>query len=192
MDLLLLSYVLSSVISCISEVAPEIMYPKEVSRDYLGVYAKACKQLLDNMNQLSDALQLKYRLELLPSEEMWKLRIKVDSVAWFDYWKLHGVTDKDLATKAREYVKTTQDKLDRLPAVDYCQHRLVEPRRYCYKVGCTYRSTCNNGNHSKIGLCGEPIERADGSKPNCTLTIIDEFLITASGKYCESSVFIIA
>eukprot|EP00731_Ephydatia_muelleri_P006195 Em0003g443a len=165
----------------ISAVAPEIVHPELVSLNDPEVCARACAQLLAKVGSLTTSLQLKYRLEVLPSideSSKWKLRVKLDSVAWFDYWKLL-VNEKDLAIKAREYVKAAQNKLDNLPPVDYCEHELVESRRYCFIVDCKFGSWCKNGHHVAMGLCGQPIERADGSKPKCTFGIIYEFAITA-------------
>ena len=144
------------------------------------VCARACAQLFDKMGELPISLRLKYRLEVLPLNcvySKWKLRVKLDSVAWFDHWKSLD-NEKDLAIKAREYVKAAQIKLDNLPPVDYCEHELVDPRRYCSIVGCGYGAECKNGRHVAKGLCGQPI---DGSKPKCTFGIIDEFAITAPG-----------
>ena len=152
------------------------------------VCARACEQLLDKMGELPNSLQLKYRLEMMPLNSVyseWKLRVKLDSVAWFDHWKS---LDNEKDIKARKYVKAAQIKLDNLPPVDYCEHELVEPRRYCSIVGCEYGAECKNGEHVTEGWCGQPIERADGSKPRCTFGIIDEFAIKAKGKYCESIV----
>ena len=137
------------------------------------VCARACAQLFDKMGELPNSLRLKHRLEVLPLNcvySEWKLRAKLDSVAWFDHWKS---LDNEKDIKAREYVKAAQNKLDNLPPVDYCEHELVDPRRYCSIVGCEYGAECKNGRHVAKGLCGQPIERADGFKPKCNRRVCD-------------------
>ena len=103
-------------------------------------FATACKKLISYFNNLKyknlKDLKHKYRLELvfLQTDQTWRLRIKLDAVAWYDYLKTekYEQSNSDLVSIARDYIDQSRSDLRRVPTEDPCiDYKLFEPAKYC-------------------------------------------------------------
>lgn len=130
----------------ISSDTPKILTANTFSLKKPRNIRDTCESLLDFVGNLSNDLQYKYRLELFKTTQGWGLRIKLDSISWFDHLKVTRSLDQAVG-KAREFVENT--RLRRRAQTHFSAQLPKEPQFYCRTIGCTFRSKCKKLKSSK-------------------------------------------
>jgi len=137
-----------------------------------------------------------YRLELsrpsdMPSSmesSMWRLRIKLESVQWFDFVLNKEETNpEEFAVVARKFVDDVRNKLRDMPPVDPPTSQIIDPPDYCkFPATCGYGPTNCHKRHPKLmEPCEEKMIRADGVKRTCSFFFLDEFLVQPRGRFSD-------
>lgn len=155
--------------------------------------ASACAHLLvslDTLDKKMPALSAKlgYRLELKPwmdeksglVEGSWRLCLKLEAVAWFDWLRNHLGNDAPAIAAGRKAINLWRDQARRRPSVDPpTTGDPVEVREYCWKSGCGPKCLKVHPKHAPS--CPAQVVRQDGPRP-CTWCTPDELVVTEGSK----------
>jgi len=167
-----------------SKEAPELTYNRTFALENVNDIANASLELLNTISKYPE-FKTKFRLELnaIKNSDFYQLRIKLDSVSWFDSL-VNQISEVNAVQVARKFVTESRNKLRDLPPVDPSHDLMVQPREYCALYPCTYintRNGCNKPAHSIMSHCSQLMKRADGGSRQCNFFLYDEFTVRPGG-----------
>ena len=166
------------------------MFPDNLSLEDAEGCAAACKHLLASLDALDQQhqklrIKLQYRLNLTPAKDSnsntvidggWRMWIKLESVAWFD-WLRAEKDDNTAILTGRSLVDGWRDEIRQRGPVDPPLDEVVQIRDYCYKGNLC---SCKKEHPRLMSPCEENISRADGQR-QCLWCFADELMIQANG-----------
>jgi len=161
----------------ISVNSPEIVYPTLLSLDERQI-TTACKELLQFLDlPAQEPFRVKYRLELLPNQNDWSLRLKVDSVAWFDFLERSLGLEKATEIARRFYTNSFNFLRNQPPASNPSGTVPINPSYGCTTPSCQFHrglQQCRNG--PIVPTCGQQVVRTNGIAM-CTFSYLSSDLV---------------